>query len=305
MALNSTVAASLSTSLRSVLAEMLLEALEPSWPALGCRWRARAYVATMRTTACFGIVVALVACGHGEAVEPMPQASPNASESQAEEQPQAPNEAHDVPADFDKATHMQAMQAMAMRIRDGVVVGDLPAAKNAAEQFRASLAKEKFEGGFRSYVGRLDVALEDVTIAGNLEQAGRALAAAALACGNCHVYAHGGPRGADVHADLPTQGDETMDERMQRHDVAIEQLWLGLTAPSDEMWLTGGRTLASAPLSPPVHDDKAGMELMSQEVETLRGAAHDIRLADTTIKRADLFGRLLGRCGICHREVEP
>ena len=262
----------------------------------------------MRTTVWLGIVVALVGCGHGEAAEPSPQAPPAASTNEVSTPPEESNDAAkavEVPANFDRAAHMQAMQAMAMHIRDAVVVGDLPAAKKSAEEFRAKFAKEPFEGAFRSYFGRLDQALEDVGLAGNLEEAGQALAAAALACGNCHTYARGGPRGADVHADLPTQGDETMDERMQRHDVAIEQLWLGLTAPSDEMWQTGGKTLASAPLAPPVHDDKAGMELMAQEVETLRGAAHDIRLADTTVKRAQIFGRLISRCGVCHREVEP
>ena len=267
-----------------------------------------AYVMAMHKTAWLILILSLVGCGHSEAAQPQPQEAPPAATSGTSAEPAEQAQqasATQRPENFDSASHMEAMQKLATHVRDAIVVGNLPGAKKLAAELKADAATQSFEGPFHAYYERLETALDDITIAGNLEQAGQALGASALACGNCHLFAHGGPRGASVEADLPTQGDETMDERMQRHDVAIEQLWLGLTKPSDDMWLMGGRTLASAPLAPPTHDDKAGMELMAQEVENLRNEAHNIRLADTPVKRADIFGRMIARCGTCHRQVEP
>lgn len=240
-------------------------------------------------------ILFLFACGH--APEPTPTAASGLEEERAASQAVAED------VDLDRAAHMRATEELSKRLRAALMAGDLGATRAEATTLRAQFQTQSFGRGLKPYRARFEQALDDVVTAGSLAQAGEAVGSVALACGECHARTGGGSDAEPVQSDLPTQGDETMDERMVRHDVAVDQLWLGLTGPSNEAWNQASYTLASAPLSPPVTDDEPGAEAMAAEVERLREAARDIRLADSHVKRAQVLGRLLGRCAVCHQQV--
>jgi hypothetical protein len=84
---------------------------------------------------------------------------------------------------------------------------------------------------------------------------------------------------------------------MLAHEIATEQLWQGVVAPSDAAWMAGAEALIAAP------------ELASDVQDVGNRAAHVRDLArrakaTASDERAELFGHLLLTCAGCHQRVD-
>lgn len=134
-----------------------------------------------------------------------------------------------------------------------------------------------------------------VARATTVDQACKAEAKLAAACGGCHIESRVAPEFREYP---PAPADTgTIAGRMLRHRWAADRLWEGVVGGADEPWLAGLDVLAAAPLD---WGDRA------KERETL---ARDLqRLADTARKqksgtldaRATAYGEMLSTCAACH-----
>jgi cytochrome c553 len=184
--------------------------------------------------------------------------------------------------------------------RDAIVDGDI-------ETVRApllALAEYRYEsvapGGWMKDIAQLQAAARLTGRAQTLTAAAGGIAAMGRVCGKCHAD-HGGP---DVHYYKPeksTPRSDSFGSRMFRHAWAVERMWEGLTAPSDNAWTAGAAALAQAPSAAP----KASSALQPGVVQTLtlvRQLGTKAANANSAQAREQVYGELLATCAECHRE---
>ena len=110
----------------------------------------------------------------------------------------------------------------------------------------------------------------------------------AAACASCHVAADHPVRFAPIPPLPPDTGAPAA--RFARHGWAVERLWEGMIAPSDERWRAGLGALAITPLPSPSPSLAA----------TLRGQARAELDVPQPEDRAAAYAALLVTCAACH-----
>ncbi len=181
--------------------------------------------------------------------------------------------------------------------RDGVVQGDLTAARTSATTLLEP-------GGpmltappeWRPFLTRLEGAARELEAAPDLKAAGASVAKVAAACAECHSALRGGPK-LEHAEDIPPQA-WAEGQNMPLHAWSVDWMWLGLLANDDEAWDRGARELDRMPLVPRFEDaPPGGMRELEQGVYVLAGRAREV---DLPAERAELYGMLITTCSECH-----
>jgi cytochrome c553 len=241
-------------------------------------------------------VLGLLACGHSETATVPASTTP--SSPPVEQTPPPRNvPSSDAP---DRVAHMQATFWLAVVARNAVIAGDLESAKRAASALAEHDYAGTLPGDWRHWVAQMQLRADEVALAPDLPAAAQSLAALGLSCGDCHAQMRGGrePQAEDAVAwkDPP----EDLRERMNRHADGVEQLWHGLTDPSDDAWRNGTVTLTRAPLRPALRDGEEISPTMTAQIEEVRALAKRARVAASHPERATIYGELIARCASCH-----
>lgn len=269
-------------------------------------------------------VASILGCGHTHDATPPTAASASAHQAPAQpEQPQSrepekaperhagaeyeapPLAAEEPPPVFVDSikTFMLEHFIIATWVRDSVIDGsieDIAAPLNAlADYGYESVAP----GGWMKGVAQLQAAARLTADAKTLEAAARGVAAMGRVCGECH-QTQGGPVVRQVKQDTRVSKSDSFEGRMFRHAWAVERLWEGLTAPSDNSWAAGAAALVNAPSSAP----KVKPPLPAAVVQTLdvvRGLGTKAARAESLEAREKVYGELLVTCAECHRSSQP
>lgn len=248
--------------------------------------------ACVRLTAVLSFGMALSACGSSQPTQP-----PEASAASGAEQSAA--------AAPDLAWHMRATFWDAVRARDALIEGQLAEAQRAADRIAQTDYARMLPADWKTSVGTLQKHASALTIAANLSEAAQELGRMALTCGECHTLRQRGPGRTPV-VPLPWEDPpESLTERMERHQLGVDQLWDGLVLPSDNAWRSGTLTITRAPLVPPnTSDDEITPELHAR-IDATRELGKQARLATTYEERARVFGELISGCAQCHHLLRP
>jgi cytochrome c553 len=196
---------------------------------------------------------------------------------------------------------MQATFWKAVAAREAVIAGDLEGAKSAARE----LAEDDYSAlpaSWKHWVAQLQQRAGEAVLAPDLTTEAQSVARLALACGDCHAqFRHAEPlrEPALEWQDPP----EDIDERMLRHEIGVDQLWLGLVRPSEGAWRNGTITLTRAPLAPPQKDGESVDPALAEQIEAIRDLARRARVARSHPERAAIYGELLASCANCHYAV--
>ena len=205
----------------------------------------------------------------------------------------------------DLAWHMRATFWDAVRARDALIDGNLANAQRAAEQIAQTDYSRVVPADWKVGVGALQQHAAALSIAPNLGAAAQELGRMALACGECHALRKQGP-GRTLTVPLPWEDPpESLDQRMQRHQMGVDQLWDGLVLPSDNAWRSGTLTITRAPLRAPELADDAMSPELHDRIEATRELGKEARLATTYLERARVFGELISGCAQCHYLQRP
>lgn len=252
-------------------------------------------------------VASLAACAHGEggagepkaAARPEPASSPplhahaHAHAHAQGEQGEAPPPERSI-EDF-MADHF----LIATFSRDAVINGDLESLREPL----TALAQHDYAGvapgGWMPWIAELQQAASLTAQAQRLDAAASGVAALARVCGGCHEAQGRGPHYVQAHEDDAPRGSRTLADRMYRHMWALDRLWEGLTAPSDQAWVAGAKALARVAAEPSAQSAALSPSLLAALAE-LRALSIDVTEATTLDKRANVYGLLLATCADCH-----
>lgn len=203
----------------------------------------------------------------------------------------------------DRAFHMRETFWMAIDARDALVDGDLERAKEAARRLVDYDYRDAFPEDFRPWIVHMKQLADDIVLAEGLHDAAAAVGGLGVTCGNCHWQKEAGPGQVPVDPEPWRDPPEELAERMDRHQIGIERLWTGLTAPSEEAWRQGTITLTRAPIADPEHEGEPVSELTGRRVSRIRDLAQQARVASSHTERGRIYGELIATCADCHRNI--
>ncbi|MEQ1506210.1 MAG: hypothetical protein ABMB14_28515 [Myxococcota bacterium] len=188
--------------------------------------------------------------------------------------------------------------------RDAVIQGKLAEAKSTIKPLAVRDPGEPFPADWRPWVIKVEAAALKVAEAPDLASAAAGVAKVASACADCHTATNGGPSVTGAE-DVPAQAWQP-GQNMPLHRWAVDWMWLGLLAQSDEAWLRGASELDRQPLAPKFENapPPSGMQQLEQLVYVL---ANKAETTTAPADRTELFGNLLATCSQCHvlRPAKP
>jgi cytochrome c553 len=201
----------------------------------------------------------------------------------------------------DVSSHMQEHFDKVTEVREALVIGDLEGAHEPATWLAEHPPFADLPPNWERYLDSVRVSALEVLGAEGLQDASYATATMAVACGDCHLQ-----NGIADQFNAPAQPpqEETVRAHMQRHQWALERMWQGLLGPSATAWDEGVSMLADVPLS--AHesiDDSNEGDALEQLAKTVHARAAMGFVADTTEKKAQVFGDVLAACGGCHQQA--
>lgn len=194
---------------------------------------------------------------------------------------------------------MMRHEVLSISVREAIVRGDLGSARRNAVELGAVTV-----GGSPELLERskdLSAAADAIAQAPDLAAAARATGAMVRTCGDCHARLTG-PTRLEVAPPPPLEGGRRV--RMRRHNWAMNRLWDGLVANSEEPWRAGAEVLADAKLPPgdlvPRANRAPEVEQIAASVSVLGQRA--LAASDTNV-RSEIYGELLTTCADCHGRV--
>jgi len=227
-----------------------------------------------------GTLLFLAACGGTQTTTTDPVEEPV-----EEEQPRA-------------AERMQEHFADVAAARDAVIQGDVegvrgPLGRIAAAEYGADMPYD-----WRQWVGEMQESAGGYAEVADLLAAATAVASLTESCADCHRTTLGGP--AIPPAEEPVQEDD-LQGHMRRHDWGVQQLWLGLTAPSHEAWARGAQAITGDPVA---SDDESINEAIAPHLEELRALGIRAQEAGQPADKAGVYAELISKCAVCHSGLD-
>ena len=204
-----------------------------------------------------------------------------------------------LPPEAEVVKHMHDHLAQVDDVQQAVVRGDLEAARTAAKHFADHQVLEGMPSTVKPAVADMLQAAQVVSTAENMATAGEGTAAMVSACGSCHRSMAAAPNFPAPPAP-PAPGSPTA-ARMLEHQHAVDMLYHGLIAPSDDLWARGAKALKASPLKADAFplDANLAREALDAQAKAHEAAEKAID-AKTPWQRADVYGELIGECASCH-----
>jgi hypothetical protein len=212
------------------------------------------------------------------------------------------------PRDFRKepapAQHMQANFWVAVELRDAVVDGELDKARQLGTWLAEHDLRRTLPAPWAPWVKDMQTSAAEVAAAPDLSSAAQAVGSLGVSCGGCHWnFGVSGPRVPDPDEEdqgFAPEGPEDLTTRMLRHQWAADELWFGLTIPSEQAWKDGAQVLIDSPFEPPVQNDQPVAPELARGIEAMRELGRTAQHAGTMGDRSRVYGKLLASCAGCH-----
>jgi hypothetical protein len=244
---------------------------------------------TKRSSFTLALVTLTIGCGGGE-----PQAEPAKS---------AQTTGAEAPESSDALSrHMRANFRLAIETRDAIVDGNLQAAQGKARELAANDYTSLLPQTWLAGAARMQGAARAITDAKDLKDAATHMAELAATCGDCHAQLKATRQDVAEHAKFASVGAEDISERMARHLRAADEMWFGLSMPSDASWQEGGRLLKDAPDDMPNIEGKPVDAKFGAQMEIVRELGTRALAATGQSERTTVYGEVLARCATCHAQ---
>lgn len=196
------------------------------------------------------------------------------------------------------AAHMAEHFSTAKAMQEAVIRGDLDDVQKAAKWMASHDREPALPERSASLVNAMQGLAKLASEATQMNAAASAAARMAATCGSCHASFD-----AKLAAPPKPAPKAAADQaaHMREHQSAVDSMYFGLIAPSDEAWVDGAEALMKATLSTkqtaPDEATAQRLRALEQRVHTLADRARDVR---GTSGRAAIYAELLSGCGECH-----
>jgi hypothetical protein len=178
--------------------------------------------------------------------------------------------------------------------RDAVVAGDLDQLREPLGALAAYHYDSVKLGAWLPFMAELQQTASLTARAKTLELAAAGVATMGRICGDCHRATGGGPHSLVPH-EPALETSQPWVAGMQAHGWAADELWQGLTAPSDAAWEAGAAALAHMATVRGGLPSSYARALL--DVQNLGATAVGLTASGP---RADLYGVLIATCAACH-----
>jgi cytochrome c553 len=190
--------------------------------------------------------------------------------------------------------HFSTAKAM----QEAVIRGDLDDVQKAAKWMAEHQKDEGLPARSVSLVNALQGLAKVAAEATQMNVAASAAARMSATCGSCHAS-------FDVKVPLPPRPTPTgagdRSAHMREHQSAVDYMYYGLVAPSDDAWTQGAEALKKSTLATSHKGGDAEMTKrltsLEQRVQTLADRARNVV---GTSGRAAIYAELISGCGECH-----
>ena len=210
---------------------------------------------------------------------------------------QPPDPTGDAPGDAgDDASVTERMRGQFVdgaALEDALVTGKVAVVNEVASRFVERHREQPFPDQWEAKVGPLMEWAQAAADAKDFETAATAVANVSARCGECH-------ESEGVEIELPTVEPPDSAAQMQRYRFAVDRMWEGLVAPSDERWQQGAAAYVDAVDCKPIGPSKTVPEHHTMPCNTILAVAGAARSAETMQARADAYAAVTLNCAGCH-----
>jgi mono/diheme cytochrome c family protein len=185
--------------------------------------------------------------------------------------------------------------------RDCIVAGDLESSRTAMQDLADYEYPAELTARWGPELSSLKASARTAAQATTLEAGAAGVAEVARLCGDCHAASGGGPATLVARPEhFSKYAEDSFTGRMYRHLWGAEQLWQGLTAPSEAAWEAGATAIRESP---------AAMERelpakFGTALEKLRTLSTSAGAPQSAEQRTALYAELLSTCATCHARAE-
>jgi mono/diheme cytochrome c family protein len=194
--------------------------------------------------------------------------------------------------------HMKEHFNKVEEVQAAIVRGDIEGAKTPASWIAEHQTTEGLPEKSHSQIEAMKTAAKRAAEAKDIRMAANAAATMASTCGTCHRSTGASPNLPEPPAPAQTTG---LAGQMRAHDLAVDYLYQGLVAPSDEKWKKGADLLKESPLA---KDELPGDAKLTEDIKAyevkVKQYAQLARSAQDTKTRVGVYGELLAGCAECH-----
>ncbi|HSK09998.1 MAG TPA: hypothetical protein VK911_10490 [Vicinamibacterales bacterium] len=203
------------------------------------------------------------------------------------------------PPSAEVVQHMHDHLAQVQTVQQAVIRGDIDEARTAARRFADHQELTGMPENVQETVDDMKEAAQKVGNADDLKSAGEATGTMLAECGSCHRSMSARPNFPSPAAQAQARNKTVA--QMLEHQRAMDLLYQGLVAPSDDLWRQGAEALKASPLKADTFpaDTELSKEALDAQAETHEVAETAAEAADLD-KRGDVYGRLIGGCATCH-----
>lgn len=192
--------------------------------------------------------------------------------------------------------HMAEHFARVRDIEHAVIRGDLDAAQAPAQWIVDHQELTNLPEGSGRYLAEIRNAAMGVTSTDNIGNAAVATAAMVVACGSCHAASGASPKMPDV---TPLPAAEGTPSHMRQHQQAVDLMYEGLIAPSEDLWKRGAERLKASPLAEADLPQELSAGITASEGRVHEMADRAMAAADSGAKVA-IYGEIIAGCASCH-----
>jgi cytochrome c553 len=197
-----------------------------------------------------------------------------------------------------QAAHMQDHFTKVADVQQAIVRGDLEDVREPARWLAEHQPSDGLPSPNKPLFAEMQKAARQAVAATTLADAGAATGRMVATCGSCHASVGLRPEMA-----MPTPPDPGKDteHHMLQHQYAVDLLYRGLVAASDQTWKEGAAALEGSPLT---RRNLPMDPALTNDVVAFEAKVHQLadKAADTkdTNGRAAIYGELIAGCGSCH-----
>jgi cytochrome c553 len=183
-------------------------------------------------------------------------------------------------------------------IQQAVIRGDLEDVREPAKWIADNQSNEGLPSPAHALIANMRAVARRAADATTLQAAGTEAGALVATCGNCHAALATRPKLPPV-PDPPVKSGTV--GHMLEHQHAVDLMYQGIVAPSDELWNKGAAELKAAPLA---RKDLPRDPALTNEVAASEARTHQLAEKALTTRdangRAAIYGDVISGCGSCH-----